>query len=123
MQTKDKPSEHDRIIGQNLRNIRFYRDLSQNHLAQKIGITFQQVQKYEKAINRISGGRLIDLSDALDVPITAFFDGIAPLMNTPEKPVIPKQHFQILNLLSQIDDPEFEVSILNLCKNRSNLRS
>ena len=118
MRTKGKPSENDRIIGQNLRNIRLYRGLSQDQLGRKISITFQQIQKYEKGINRISGGRLIDLSHVLDVPITAFFDGIAPLMNTPEKPIISKQHFQILNLLSHIDDPEFENVILNLCRNK-----
>ena len=48
--------------------------LSQTELAVKIGVTFQQVQKYEKGVNRIGAGRLQRISEALEVPITFFFD-------------------------------------------------
>ena len=48
--------------------------LSQTDLANGIGVTFQQVQKYEKGVNRIGAGRLQRISEALDVPITFFFD-------------------------------------------------
>ena len=116
MQTKGKPSENDRIIGQNLRNIRLHRGLSQDQLGKKIGVSFQQIQKYEKGTNRISGGRFIDLSHTLDVPIMAFFDGIVTNTNHAHS-LIPKQHFQILNMLGEINDPEFEQIILCLCRN------
>jgi transcriptional regulator with XRE-family HTH domain len=49
--------------------------VSQTDLANKIGVTFQQVQKYEKGVNRIGAGRLQRISEALDVPISYFFDG------------------------------------------------
>jgi transcriptional regulator with XRE-family HTH domain len=48
--------------------------LSQTELANGIGVTFQQVQKYEKGVNRIGAGRLQRISEALEVPITFFFD-------------------------------------------------
>jgi len=48
--------------------------LSQTELADRIGVTFQQVQKYEKGVNRIGAGRLQRISEALEVPITFFFD-------------------------------------------------
>ncbi|HYE00821.1 MAG TPA: helix-turn-helix transcriptional regulator, partial [Alphaproteobacteria bacterium] len=51
--------------------------MSQSDLARGLGITFQQVQKYEHGSNRISIGRLVRLAEVLDVPISFFFDGIA----------------------------------------------
>jgi len=50
--------------------------MSQSDLARRLGITFQQVQKYEQATNRISIGKLVQIAQVLDVPITFFFDGI-----------------------------------------------
>lgn len=60
MKTKGKPSKEDQIIGENLKAIRLFRGLSQAQLSAKIGVTFQQVQKYEKGTNRISGGDLLN---------------------------------------------------------------
>lgn len=51
------------------------RGMSQQELGAALDITFQQIQKYEKGTNRISASRLIDICDALDVPVTYFFDG------------------------------------------------
>jgi transcriptional regulator with XRE-family HTH domain len=50
--------------------------MSQERLAELIGVTFQQVQKYEKGINRIAASRLFDISAALDMSVARFFDGI-----------------------------------------------
>jgi len=49
--------------------------MSQERLGELLGITFQQIQKYEKGANRIGTGRLINIAEALDVPITYFFEG------------------------------------------------
>jgi transcriptional regulator with XRE-family HTH domain len=48
--------------------------MSQESLAEALGITFQQVQKYEKGVNRVAASRLHDIAQALDVPITYFFE-------------------------------------------------
>ena len=61
-------------IGQILRRRRIEIGMSQERLAEVLGITFQQVQKYEKGVNRIAASRLWDISKALDLPVTRFFD-------------------------------------------------
>lgn len=52
--------------------------MSQEKLADALGLTFQQVQKYERGANRIGAGRLYELSRALDVPVSYFFDEVGP---------------------------------------------
>ena len=52
--------------------------LSQKQMAEKLGITFQQIQKYEKGVNRIGAGRLYTIASILGVDIDYFFDGISP---------------------------------------------
>jgi len=50
--------------------------ISQEHLANAVGVTFQQVQKYEQGRNRVSASRLFDIATVLEVPISYFFEGI-----------------------------------------------
>lgn len=59
--------------------------MSQENLAAKLGITFQQIQKYEKGVNRISAGRLREMSHALQVPIVFFFDGLPEMKGAAAK--------------------------------------
>jgi transcriptional regulator with XRE-family HTH domain len=67
----------DRRLGQRLRARRLEAGLSQERLAEILGLTFQQVQKYEKGVNRIAASRLFDIAAALDVPVGFFFDGLS----------------------------------------------
>src|SRR5487761_1351761 len=76
--TPRRVREIDVHIGECLRVARQARDLSQEELARALGVTFQQVQKYEKGINRISAGRLFEAAHALDQPMTFFFEGLKP---------------------------------------------
>src|SRR3954447_2790999 len=64
----------DAEVGRRVRARRLECRLSQTELADRVGVTFQQVQKYEKGVNRIGAGRLQRITEALDVPITFFFD-------------------------------------------------
>jgi transcriptional regulator with XRE-family HTH domain len=61
-------------------------DKSQDELAKALGITFQQVQKYEKGVNRISASRLQRLCCVLQVPVSFFFDGAPPANGLPDLP-------------------------------------
>ena len=61
-------------IGQRLRMRRKLAGLSQEQLAERLGVTFQQVQKYEKGVNRIGASRLFQISKILDVPVQFFFE-------------------------------------------------
>jgi len=67
------PHPVDVMVGKRVRLRRLQLSLSQTELAQKLGLTFQQVQKYEKGTNRVSCSRLSEISEVLDVPITLFF--------------------------------------------------
>lgn len=66
----------DRKLGERVRARRLEIGMSQEELADLLGITFQQVQKYEKGINRIAASRLLDCARALDIPIAEFYDGL-----------------------------------------------
>lgn len=67
----------DKRLGQRVRTRRLEIGMSQERLAETLGVTFQQVQKYEKGVNRIAASRLFAISSALEMPVGRFFDGIA----------------------------------------------
>src|ERR1700722_635613 len=66
----------DKHVGGRLRMRRLMLDLSQSEVANALGLTFQQLQKYEKGANRISASRLLQLCKILDVPVSFFFEGV-----------------------------------------------
>ena len=73
-----KPNPIDVHVGKQVRLRRLLLGMSQTELAAAVGLTFQQVQKYEQGTNRISAGRLYDLAKVLGVSIDSFFEGIQP---------------------------------------------
>lgn len=75
MENKRRASELDRHAGRQLRKFRMMQGISQIELAEALGISFQQVQKYERATNRIPAGRLKVISDFLGEPLDRFFPG------------------------------------------------
>ena len=74
--TRGKPTNVDAYVGQRLRQRRTLLGLSQEKLGEAIGVTTQQIQKYETGSNRIGAGRLYQLSQALQVPVSYFFEGL-----------------------------------------------
>ncbi|MCP1334828.1 helix-turn-helix domain-containing protein [Futiania mangrovi] len=66
----------DAHVGQRLRHRRWLAGMTQQQLGDAVGIKFQQIQKYETGMNRISASRLWDLAQALDVPVSFFFEGL-----------------------------------------------
>ena len=74
--TRGKPNRVDVHVGSRVRLRRTLLGMSQEKLADALGLTFQQVQKYERGANRIGAGRLWELSRALDVPIAYFFEDV-----------------------------------------------
>jgi transcriptional regulator with XRE-family HTH domain len=69
-----RPSPIDVHVGSRIRLRRTLLGMSQERLGEALGLTFQQVQKYERGVNRVGASRLFDLSRVLDVPISFFFD-------------------------------------------------
>ena len=74
--TKGTPDNIDVHVVQRLRVRRSLLGMSQEKLAEAIGLTFQQIQKYERGINRVSAGRLFQFSKILDVPVAYFYDSV-----------------------------------------------
>ena len=70
-----KPHPVDLYVGGRVRLRRTLKGMSQQRLAEALGLTFQQIQKYERGVNRIGCSRLFELSEVLDVPPSFFFDG------------------------------------------------
>jgi transcriptional regulator with XRE-family HTH domain len=79
-----KPDEQavDQIIGRNLRAFRLRKNMSQEHIAAAVNLTFQQVQKYEKGTNRISGSRMAQFCQVLKVTPNDFFRGVPGINHT-----------------------------------------
>ncbi|MGY6662355.1 MAG: helix-turn-helix domain-containing protein [Glycocaulis sp.] len=74
-----QPVKHpdiDRHVGERLRHRRRLLGLTQKELAERVGIRFQQIHKYETGINRISAGRLFEIAEALGAPVEHFYDGL-----------------------------------------------
>src|SRR5262245_45385458 len=86
MTSKD-PDSIDRIVGRNIRICRLQKGLTQTELADALGLTFQQVQKYEKGTNRVGSGRLLRIATFLDVPVTALFKGSYEMADTDKQSI------------------------------------
>ncbi|MDJ0919578.1 MAG: helix-turn-helix transcriptional regulator [Henriciella sp.] len=118
------PSGIDRIVGQRLRWRRRELKLTQEQLGEKLGLTFQQVQKYEKGVNRISAGRLFEMAAELTVPITYFYEGVEDLLQAeplmvnesdhpPTLPVIDGEAMELVTSFQKIHDPALRRSLLD----------
>lgn len=77
-------------VGKRIRHRRWLVGMTQQQLAQKVGIKFQQIQKYETGANRVSASRLWDIADAMEVPVSFFFEGLeAPAIEGAAPEAVP----------------------------------
>ena len=101
--------------------------LTQEQLGEKLGLTFQQVQKYEKGVNRISAGRLYEMSTVLDIPILYFYEGAEDYLALPANvrednepagplPQLDQEAMELLAAFQQIADEELRKSLLSTIK-------
>lgn len=79
------PHRVDVYVGQKIRQRRWLTGMTQQRLAELVGIKFQQIQKYETGANRVSASRLWDIAEALGVHVSFFFDGLKPEKEINEK--------------------------------------
>ena len=84
MMAKKAPNPIDKHVGARVRMRRMMLGMSQEKLGNSLGLTFQQVQKYEKGTNRIGASRLQQISHILQVPVSFFFEG-APVVATAQR--------------------------------------
>ncbi|MBN8187312.1 MAG: helix-turn-helix domain-containing protein [Salipiger thiooxidans] len=71
-------------VGKRIRHRRWLVGMTQQQLAEQVGIKFQQIQKYETGANRVSASRLWDIADALDVSVSFFFEGLETEQDAPD---------------------------------------
>ena len=64
-------------VGKRIRHRRWLQGMTQQQLAEQVGIKFQQIQKYETGMNRVSASRLWDIASVMDVPVSFFFEGLS----------------------------------------------
>ncbi|SFM95121.1 helix-turn-helix domain-containing protein [Methylobacterium pseudosasicola] len=128
MTATNKPklvTDADRTIGSRIATLRAAQGLSQTVLGQAIGVSFQQVQKYEKGRNRIGAGRLQAIADLLHVPVETFFsgqsgsvDGAAPAPTFFDDPKV----MELVMAFTSIPDEATRDSILSIVKTAASLR-
>ena len=109
---KGRVSEGDRAFAMIMTEFRSMRRLTQQELAQKIGVSYQQIQKYEKAKNRISMGRAFQIAEALDVPLTTLIQ----LMYRPEMETADHQVARLLTTFRCIRDPAARTEVCRIAE-------
>lgn len=83
MSIRSTPDPIDVLVGTNIRLNRLEKGITQSALAEALDLSFQQIQKYEKGVNRVSASMLVHISKALDLPVTA----LLPPASEPAQPV------------------------------------
>ena len=132
---RGRASPLDVYVGSRLRLRRTLLGMSQEALAEGIGLTFQQVQKYERGTNRISVSRLVDICKVLKVQVDYFFDGSFALAGKPgtrnmaakgfsdtkqealePDPLIKRDVMELVRAYSKIKSPQLKKQILEMAK-------
>jgi transcriptional regulator with XRE-family HTH domain len=112
------PDPVDVSVGRQIRIARQQRDMSQSALADSIGVTFQQVQKYEKGTNRVAASRLVQIAKVLRIDLGVLFEGIempdAGNDNIPAQELFTKQGLALLKAFHGISDQRLRVKMLAL---------
>lgn len=128
---KGKANSIDEYVGTQLRQRRSLLGFSQEKLAEQVGITFQQIQKYENGANRISASRLYEFSKVLDIPVTFFFDNYdqseSPLIfgmadndqsafEGPDDVLKRKETIELIRVYYSIENPKLRKDLFKLVK-------
>ena len=141
--TKGTANEIDKHVGLQIRSRRTLLGLSQEKLADAVGVTFQQIQKYERGTNRVSASRLFNFSKALDVSLEYFYQGLEAANNgktkygvsdneqqafgsseqseshIPENLLQDKEVIDLIRAYFMIEDPKKRKEILRFIKSMS----
>lgn len=133
MASKGCPNPIDVHVGSRIRLRRTLLGISQTTLAEVIGLTLQQVQKYEKGTNRVSSSRLVDLANALDVSVPYFFEDMSatvqgqtpamlmdanklPKADDEHYPIIRRETLELVRAYYRIDDPAVRKRLAELTR-------
>lgn len=108
----------DDHVGERIRERRTMMGLTQEHLAQALEISYQQVQKYETGANRVSAGRLYEIAQRLEVDVSYFFDQLEPLtVSSPlEHGGKNRSTIELVRNYSEIEEPAVRSAVSGLIK-------
>ncbi|MEC8172360.1 MAG: helix-turn-helix transcriptional regulator [Pseudomonadota bacterium] len=115
----------DTHVGQRIRDKRNKRGMSQTEVANALGVTFQQVQKYERGTNRVGASRLFDLSRILSVPVQYFFAGLNNQSTPIEKEddnvihLMKPDTIELVEVYYKVENPQVRRQILSTIRSIS----
>jgi transcriptional regulator with XRE-family HTH domain len=110
-----RPDSIDAVVGHNIRVQRMARRMSQGALAGKIGISFQQLQKYEKGTNRVGSSRLWRIAKVFNVPLESLFVGLQALPGSGPSPVsliAKREPLRLVQAFDKIEDHSLRRAIV-----------
>ncbi|SOR28463.1 putative transcriptional regulator, XRE family [Methylorubrum extorquens] len=118
-------TKHDAMVGLRIQALRKSRGISQTALGIAIGVTFQQIQKYENGTNRVGAGRLSDIAGVLGAPVSVFFDdggGTAALEKTEVFDFLRAPGaIDLLNAFITIEDDQLRREVLALVRSAARM--
>jgi len=125
-----RPHPIDKFVGEKVKHYRKRKKLTQTELGNELGLTFQQIQKYEKGSNRIGASRIFLLAKLLEIPVYKFFEGLELELNVADRPgfaespgagysanpVRLEERNELLTAFSGVQDPATRKRIIDLVK-------
>jgi transcriptional regulator with XRE-family HTH domain len=106
----------DHHVGARIRERRVMLGLSQQQLAQMIGVTYQQAHKYERGLNRISAGRLYEIAQVLGVPVSWFFDGLSSTDQPAEMTQRQRMCLELARNFAAIDNEKHQEALSQMAR-------
>lgn len=111
-----RATETDRYVGGRIRERRIMLGLSQQQMADMIGVTYQQTHKYERGINRISAGRLYEIAQVLRIPVSHFFEGLGDRPGEGSMDTRQRMCLEVARNFSRITDPRHQEAVSQLTR-------
>ncbi len=112
----NRATETDRFVGIRIRERRIMLGLSQQQMAELIGVTYQQAHKYERGINRISAGRLYQIAKVLKVPVGFFYEGLENTTDASELSVRQRMCLELARNFSTIGNPRHQEALSQMAR-------
>ncbi|ACK85601.1 helix-turn-helix domain-containing protein [Methylorubrum extorquens] len=113
-------TEQDRLVGERIKVLRKSKGISQTALGSALGVTFQQIQKYENGVNRVGASRLSEVARVLEVPVSTFFEEGGGLVEQGQQEVFEflrvRGAVDLLNAFIAIEDDQLRREVLALVR-------
>jgi transcriptional regulator with XRE-family HTH domain len=110
----------DAQIGDRIRSLRIQARISQDNLGRALGITFQQIQKYEKGSNRVSAGRLLKIAEVLECNVMDFFEGVGSGQKEAGSPfarfLATKEGVAIVEAMMKIENRKLRRTVIDIAE-------